>query len=135
MGVYTGIAKDNVTINSGQAAFDVLGFTSAAFGEVTQLTSKSTPVTLNTMTGRVTMHNASLASNSAVDFMLNNDKIGQNNLVLVNVSGGGTPGAYIAGVCCVQKGGVRIKLQNIKGGALSEPVQILFAVIKVGFNG
>lgn len=29
MGVYSGIAKDNLTINSGKAAFDVLGFTSA----------------------------------------------------------------------------------------------------------
>ena len=135
MGVYTGIAKDNVTINSGRAALDVLGFTSASFGQVTQTTDKATSVTLNTITGRITMNDASLSSNSAVDFMLMNDKIGLNNLVLVNVSGGGTAGAYVASVCCVQAGGVRIKLQNIKGGALSEPVQVLFAVIKVGHDG
>jgi hypothetical protein len=135
MGVYTGIAKDNVTINSGKAAFDALGFTSATFGTVTQATNKGTAVTLNSMTGRITMNAASLANNASANFELLNDNIGANDVVIVNVSAGGTAGAYLAGVCCLQAGAARIKLINLSGGALAEPVQILFAVIKVGHNG
>jgi hypothetical protein len=123
---------DDVSISDGSVIASTLGFNQATFGAVTQLTNKGTGVTLNTMTGRITMHNAALLNNAAVDFVLTNSMITADDLVLVNVSGGGTAGAYIADVCCVQAGGVRIKLQNISAGSLSEPVEILFAVLRVG---
>ena len=132
MGVYTGIAKDNVTINSGNARLDSMGYTNATFGTVTQATNKSTAVTLDTMTGRITMNDASLGNNASANFDLNNSNIGVNDVVVVNIAGGGTAGAYLAGVCCLSEGVAKIKLINLSGGALAEPVQILFTVIKVG---
>lgn len=132
MGVYTAITVDNLTVNSGKASFDSFGYTDEAYGEVTQLTSKSTPVTLNTTCGRIIMDDEQLNNNDTVDFILNNNQIVTNSLVVINVSGGGTPGLYEAHVCCTQEGSARIKLHNIHGNALSEPVNILFAVIKVG---
>lgn len=132
MGVYSGIAQDNATITSGVVRLDEIGYTSASYRTVTQETSKSTGVTLNSITGRITTHNAQLSNNAQVDFVLTNNKIGANDLVIVNVAGGGTAGAYLASVCCVQAGQARIKLQNISGGNLSEAVQVLFAVVKVG---
>lgn len=132
MGVYSGIAQDNVTITSGNARFDTMGYTSGSFGMVTQETSKATGVTLNKISGRITMHDAALNNNAKVDFVLTNSMVGANDLVIANVAGGGTAGAYLVGVCCIQAGSVRFKLQNISGGSLSEPVQILFTVVKVG---
>ena len=132
MGVYTGIAKDNVTINSGNARLDSMGYTSATFGTVTQATNKSTAVTLNTMTGRITMNGASLAASTDVIFTLNNSNLAGNDLIVVNIAGGGTPGSYRLDVCCNVAGSAVLKLRNTTGGALSEPVQVLFAVIKVG---
>lgn len=132
MGVYSGIAKDNVTINSGRARFDLMGFTTAAYDTVTQLTNKSTAVTLNSVAGRVTMHDAALGANANVNFDINNSAIGANDVVIVNVAGGGTAGAYLAGVCCIGEGAAKVKLLNLTSGSLSEPVEIMFAVIKVG---
>lgn len=132
MGVYSGIAQDNVTITSGNARFDTVGYTSGSFGTVTQATSKSTAVTLNTMTGRITMHNASLAANTDVVFTLNNSNIKGNDLIVVNIAGGGTAGSYRLDVCCNAAGSAVLKLRNTTGGALAESVQILFTVIKVG---
>lgn len=132
MGVYSGIAQDNVTVTSGNARFDTVGVTADSFGAVTQATNKGTGVTLNTISGRITMNDAALNNSANVDFVLTNNQVGANDVVIVNVAGGGTAGAYLAGVCCIQEGSVRIKLLNISGGSLSEPVQILFVVMKVG---
>jgi hypothetical protein len=109
-----------------------LGYTAGAYGTVTQATSKSTAVTLNTVAGRITMNDASLAQNAAVTFTLNNSELSGNDLLLVNIAGGGTPGSYTLEVCCNQVGNALLKLRNMTNGALAEPVQILFAIIKVG---
>ena len=45
-------------------ATEELGYCSCAFGEVTQLTSKTTNVTLNTPTGRITMDDSTLNNNA-----------------------------------------------------------------------
>jgi hypothetical protein len=109
-----------------------LGYTAGAYGTVTQATSKSTSVTLNTVAGRITMNDANLNQNTAVTFTLNNSELSGNDLLLVNIAGGGTPGSYTLEVCCNQVGNALLKLRNMTNGALAEPVQILFAIIKVG---
>jgi hypothetical protein len=52
-----------------------LGYSAAAQGTVTQLTDKSTAVTLNKSAGRITMNAASLGANSAQNFTLNNSLV------------------------------------------------------------
>ena len=52
-----------------------LGYGAGAGGTVTQATSKSTAVTLNKPTGKITMNNAALAANTTVQFNLNNNLI------------------------------------------------------------
>ena len=108
-----------------------LGYAASTYATVTQTTSKSTAVTLNSVAGRITMHNASLSQNTAVSFTFNNSELGGNDLLLVNIAGGGTPGSYTLEVCCNQVGSALLKLRNMTNGALAEPVQILFAIIKV----
>jgi len=106
-----------------------LGYTTAAQGAVTQATSKSTAVTLNTSAGQITMNNAALASVTNVTFTLNNSLISSNDILILNVSSGATSGAYNCWVSGLGAGSATITVRNISGGSLSEAVVINFALI------
>ena len=106
-----------------------LGYTTAAQGTVTQLTSKSTAVTLNKSAGQITMNNAALASNTAISFTLNNNLISSNDIIITNISAGGTAGAYTTYVSSMTTGSAVITLRNMSAGSLSEAVVINFAII------
>lgn len=107
-----------------------LGYTAAAQGTVTQLTSKSTAVTLNKSAGRITMNGASLATATNATFTLNNNLISTNDTVILTISGGqATPGSYNVFANALSAGSVSITLRNISGGSLSEAVVVNFALI------
>jgi len=107
-----------------------LGYTAAAQGTVTQLTDKSTAVTLNRSAGRITMNNASLATATNATFTLNNSLISANDTVILTISGGqATPGSYNVFANSLAAGSVSISLRNISGGSLSEAIVINFALI------
>jgi len=105
------------------------GYTTAAQGTVTQATDKSTAVTLNKSAGRITMNGAALAANTAVSFTLNNSFISANDIVITNISAGGTAAAYTTYVSSMTTGSAVITLRNMTGGSLSEAVVINFALI------
>ena len=112
-------------------ATEELGYCSCAFGEVTQLTSKTTNVTLNTPTGRITMDDSTLNNNAVARFTMNNTSVGPNDVVIVNIKlNGSTPEAYIAFVADIGDGFVDLALWNRSGGQLSESVELNFAVIR-----
>lgn len=107
-----------------------IGYSAAAQGTVTQLTSKSTAVTLDKSAGRITMNNAALATATNATFTLNNALISTNDSVLLTISGGQTtPGSYNVFANSLAVGSVSITLRNISGGTLSEAVVINFAII------
>jgi hypothetical protein len=107
-----------------------LGYTAAAQGTVTQLTDKSTAVTLNRSAGRITMNNASLNTATNATFTLNNNLISPNDTVILTISGGqATPGSYNVFANSLSTGSVSITLRNISGGSLSEAIVINFALI------
>lgn len=107
----------------------VLGYTAAAQGTVTQATSKSTAVTLDKSAGQITMNNAALGATTNVTFTLNNSYISANDIVILNVSGGATAGAYNCWVSGLSAGAATITVRNITAGSLSEAVVINFALI------
>ena len=110
-------------------ATEEIGYAAAAQGTVTQATNKGTAVTLNKSAGKITMNAASLGAGAAVTFTLNNSTISANDVVIVNVSGGGTAGAYWPYVSSMTTGSAVIGLWNSTGGALAEAVVINFAII------
>ena len=111
-------------------ASEQLGYTTDAQGTVTQLTDKSTAVTLNKSAGRITMNNASLATATNATFTLNNSFISSNDVLILTISGGqATPGSYNVFANALGAGTVSITLRNISGGTLSEAVIINFALI------
>jgi hypothetical protein len=108
-----------------------LGYTTGAGGSVTQATSKSTAVTLNTPVGRIVMNGAALAANTTVEFTLNNSLIASPDLVLFTIAGGiATAGAYSIGTRSIGAGTIVIGVRNITGGSLSEAIDLNFAVFK-----
>jgi hypothetical protein len=108
-----------------------LGYTAEASGTVTQLTSKSTGVTLNKSAGQITMNNAELANATNVTFTLTNSSISAKDVVVLSVSSNATAGAYNCWISGKSNGSCTITLRNLSGGALSEAVVINFAVIHV----
>lgn len=109
-------------------ATDQIGYAAAAQGAVTQATSKSTGVTLNSSMGQITMNNASLASVTNVTFTLTNSLLSGKDVLILNVTNG-TSGAYNAWVSSMTAGSATITLRNISGGSLSEAVIINYAII------
>jgi hypothetical protein len=108
-----------------------LGYTAEASGAVTQLTSKSTGVTLNKSAGQITMNNAELANATNVTFTLTNSTISAKDVVVLSVASGATAGAYNCWVSGKGTGTCTITLRNLSGGALSQAVVINFVVIHV----
>jgi hypothetical protein len=106
------------------------GYTANAQGSVTQLTSKSTAVTLNKSAGRITMNNAELAATTNVSFTLNNSLISVNDVLILTVSGGNaTAATYNCFVNSLAAGTASITLRNISAGSLSEAIIVNFALI------
>jgi hypothetical protein len=116
--------------NNAIAKAPAIGFGPAGYGTVTQLTSKSQGVTVNAKAGVVTMHNAALAANTAIQFTMTNSAITGTDVVIVTGgSGGGTAGAYQAHCVSVGAGSAIFRIVNTSAGSLSEAVAINFAVI------
>jgi hypothetical protein len=110
-------------------ATEEFGYATAAQGSVTQLTDKSTAVTLNKSAGQITMNNASLATVTTVSFTLNNSTISAKDTMVVCISSGATTGAYLVYVSNLTAGAATISLRNFTAGSLSEAVVINFAII------
>ena len=110
-------------------ATEEIGYAAAAQGSVTQLTDKSTAVTLNKSAGQITMNNASLATVTTVSFTLNNSTISAKDTLVVCISSGATTGAYLVYVSNLTAGAATISLRNFTAGTLSEAVVINFSII------
>jgi hypothetical protein len=107
-----------------------IGYVTGAGSTVTQITSKSTAVTLNAITGQITMHNESMATGTHRTFTLNNSTIAATDVVILNIKGSATANAYFYGVDSVGAGTCTIHIYNSTGGSLGEAVVLQFAVIK-----
>ncbi len=108
-----------------------LGYTEEASGTVTQLTDKSTAVTLNKSAGQITLNGASLANITNVSFTLNNSTISAKDVIILSVSSGATAGAYNCWISSKTTGSCVITIRNLSGGPLAEAFVINFAVIHV----
>jgi hypothetical protein len=115
-------------VSSGTAG---VGYTAGAGGAVTQLTSKSTGVTLNKASGTITMNNAALAAANTVTFVLTNSTIAVTDTVTVSIAGGeATDASYQILPVKVAAGSCKITVWNITNGSLSEALVLQYNVHK-----
>ena len=106
-----------------------VGYATGAGGTVTQATSKATGVTLNKVTGAITLNAAALDAGTIVSFTLTDSAIAATDVLVLNHISGGTAGAYGLNAQAAA-GSASINVLNATAGSLSEAIVIKFAVIK-----
>lgn len=124
----TGGIKGTGLITSSGATSGI-GYATGAGGTVTQLTNKSTGVTLSKVCGQITMNNAALAAGAIVSFVLTNTAIAATDVVELQHQATGTGGAYGLNAQSAA-GSATINVRNNTAGSLSEAIVISFVVIK-----
>lgn len=116
----------NVLATSG-----ALGYGVGAGGTVVQATSKSTGVTLNKPSGRITTNNAALAAGASVIFILTNATIAITDEVSVTMLSGAN---YRVDVIDIFNGGCTFRVTNISASSLSDALAFNFKVFKVSLS-
>ena len=106
-----------------------IGYATGAGGTQTQATNKTTGVTLNTVTGEITLAAGALAAATSNTFVLTNSAVGNADVMIINHVSGGTIGAYTFNAVC-NAGTANITIRNATAGSLNEQPVIRFAVIR-----
>ena len=116
---------------TGQIGYNT-GSSSTAPSSVTQITSKSTGVTINASVGQIVTINYALAAAAEVAFVVTNSAISAYDVPVVAIaSGAATAGTYLLSVAAVAAGSFTIVITNASTGSLSEALTINFATIHV----
>lgn len=105
-----------------------IGYDTGAGGSVTQLTNKTTGVTLHKPTGRITTHNESMAPGVTKYFPLSNNTVTANSVVCVSADPSTCAAAYNISTYC-SNGTCIILLQNNSGVTLSDAIGLNFVVL------
>ena len=106
-----------------------IGYGNGAGGIVTQLTSKSTNVTLNKPCGFINTHNETLAAGATIAFIFSNSLLTVYDNLIVTGIWGASPN-YEIKVAGVADNISKIAIKNITAGSLSESIIFNFIVIK-----
>lgn len=104
---------------------------------VTQITNRSTGVTLNNLTGQITTNNASLAAEATATFTVTDTTVALGDVPVLAIQSGTNGGGTIAYVSTVAAGSFAISVQNNNasgGTAETGAIIINFAVIKGSVN-
>lgn len=107
-----------------------IGYATGAGGAVTQVTTRATGVTLNTIAGQITTDTTSLAAGGEAEFTVTNSAVAATDVVIVNLTPGGTgtPFAYVSSVAA---GAFKITISNLHASTADTSADVInFAVIK-----
>lgn len=110
-----------------------IGYATGAGGAVTQITNRTTGVTLSTLTGQITTNNASLAAETAAEFTVTNTTVAIGDVVVVAIQSGTNGGNTEVFVSTVAAGSFKLKTSNnnaAAGTAETGAIIINYAVIK-----
>lgn len=107
-----------------------IGYSTGAGGSVTQLTDKSTGVTINRPCGTIVTHDASLSAGAIISFTVTNSVVGANDVIYLQRKSGGTALSYSVLSDSIAAGSFVVALKNESVGALAEAISLNFVVIK-----
>jgi hypothetical protein len=122
-----GVTRTTVDSNGTRVNSGSLGYGVGTGGTVTQLTSKTTAVTINKATGRITTSNSALAAGARTAFTVNNSLCGTGDTPVVAIVASTN---YLVQTYFTANGNFGIAIENITGDLLSEAININFAIIK-----
>jgi hypothetical protein len=117
------------TLGIGYISENALGYGPSNGGTISQIGGKTSAVTLNTLTGEITLAGSALAADTIVSFTLNNSTINDKDVLILNHVSGGTIGAYMLNASCAS-GSATIYVTNVSTGSLSENPVLRFVVIR-----
>jgi hypothetical protein len=106
-----------------------LGYATGAGGSVTQLTSKSTGVTIDKPSGQIVTHNEALAAGTTVTFPVTNSAVSNSDTIVIHRRSGGTAMAYNIWVDFVAAGSFTVCVRNISDTSRSEALTLSFAIL------
>lgn len=130
-GAFTGITS--ITSQSFKATNDV-GYTTGAGGTVTQITSRTTGVTLNKPSGQITLVAGSIAGLSTQEFTLTNSFIAATDVVLVSFGAGLTSPQYDVTVTATAAGSCKIAIHNVNNSATPTDTPVINFVVFKGVS-
>ena len=103
------------------------GYATGAGGAVTQITSRTTGVTLNTVSGAITLFTAAPVVGTMVSFTVTNSSVAATDTIIVSVKS--ATNTYLVFVTAVAAGSFQITIDSVVGTTSDAPV-INFAIIK-----
>lgn len=111
------------------------GMQKGSGGSVTQLTDKTTAVTLNKLAGQITMAAGSIAAEGSAEFTVNNTKVGQKDVIVACIQSGKSAATNLTDVTVstVAEGSFKLFVSNgnVAAGAAETGLLIInFVVIK-----
>lgn len=110
-----------------------IGYGTGAGGTITQMTNRTTGVTLSKLTGQITTNNASLAAEAAATFVVTNTLVAATDTIILSQasgSNGGDTSVEVVAVASMQFS-IQVCNNNAAGGtAETGAIVINFAVIK-----
>jgi len=109
-----------------------LGYGTGSGGTITQLTSKTTGVTLNKTNGQIITSNALMAGGAEITFTVTNSTVAATDTIILHRASGGGAGSvgYTVYVDSTAAGSFVIYIKNLFGTSKSEAITLNFAVIK-----
>lgn len=110
----------------------VIGYTSGG-SAVTQITNRTTGVTISALCGAITTDTTSLAAEASANFTVTNTLVGINDVIVVSIQSGSNGGNTAVTIVTVANGSFVIKVSNnnaAAGTAETGAIIINFAVIK-----
>lgn len=110
-----------------------IGYETLAGGAVTQITDRSTGVTLNTICGTITTDTTSLAAEAKAEFQVLNSTVAIGDVIILSIQSGSNGGNTDLVVSTVAAGSFKIKVCNnnaAAGTAETGAILINFAVFK-----
>lgn len=110
--------EDGVTVTQGQVA-------------VTQLTSITTGVTCNAITGVITTVSQTVAAGAEAEFTVTNSKVAATDVVVACIKTHTSAGDFIVGVSAVAAGSFKLRLTNLNAATAGNNVLVInFIVLK-----
>lgn len=127
IGVATGtsLAATGAITSSGGG----IGYVAGAGGTVTQITSRTTGVTLNELCGNITMFSAAQAANALVTFTLTNSFIAATDYLLIQHISATNGGAWVFSTVC-GGGSATINIRNQTTASITEASPLRFFLLK-----
>jgi hypothetical protein len=126
-GAFTTVTASTSVLSNGTGG---VGYSTGAGGTQTQGTSRTTGVTLNKITGQITLFSTTTTAGTFASFTVTNSLVAATDAVIVNFASATTADRYGIAVTAVAAGSFRIQIHNIAAVAVAEAPVINFTVIK-----